>query len=109
MYIVQLGKVHYCKVKGLRVSLIPARVARAQDAKSEKDICVPSEINFKTTLPIPTTMTAVITDPLFKGSTGRNTRGLLRLVILITIAAAAVASRLFSVIRMFNLCHPLRK
>ncbi len=38
-------------------------------------------------------------EPFLKGDTGRNTRGLLRLVILLTIAAAAVASRLFSVIR----------
>lgn len=37
-------------------------------------------------------------DPFLKGDTGRNTRGLLRLIILCTIAAAAVASRLFSVI-----------
>ena len=39
-------------------------------------------------------------DVLLKGSSGQSTRGLLRIVILITIAAAAVASRLFSVIRM---------
>lgn len=39
-------------------------------------------------------------DVLLKGSSGRNTRGLLRIIILITIAAAAVSSRLFSVIRM---------
>jgi len=39
-------------------------------------------------------------DVLLKGSSGRNTRGLLRIIILLTIAAAAVASRLFSVIRM---------
>jgi dolichyl-diphosphooligosaccharide--protein glycosyltransferase len=38
-------------------------------------------------------------DVLLKGSSGRNTRGLLRIIILLTIAAAAVASRLFSVIR----------
>jgi dolichyl-diphosphooligosaccharide--protein glycosyltransferase len=38
-------------------------------------------------------------DVLLKGKTGRNTRGLLRIIILCTIAAAAVASRLFSVIR----------
>jgi len=37
-------------------------------------------------------------EPFLEGDTGRNTRGLLRLVILLTIAAAAVASRLFSVI-----------
>lgn len=39
-------------------------------------------------------------DVLLKGSSGQSTRGLLRIVILLTIAAAAVASRLFSVIRM---------
>lgn len=37
-------------------------------------------------------------DPFFEGDTGRNTRGILRLIILCTIAAAAVSSRLFSVI-----------
>jgi hypothetical protein len=37
-------------------------------------------------------------EPFLKGSMGRNTRGLLRVIILILIAAAAVASRLFSVI-----------
>ncbi|OQO04316.1 Dolichyl-diphosphooligosaccharide--protein glycosyltransferase subunit stt3 [Cryoendolithus antarcticus] len=41
----------------------------------------------------------------FKGETGRNTRGLLRLIILCTIAAAAVASRLFSVIRFESIIH----
>ena len=39
-------------------------------------------------------------DVLLKGSSGRNIRGLLRIIILVTIAAAAVSSRLFSVIRM---------
>ena len=38
-------------------------------------------------------------EPFLKGDSGRNTRGLLRLIILCTIAAAAVSSRLFSVIR----------
>lgn len=37
-------------------------------------------------------------EPFLKGESGRNTRGLLRLIILCTIAGAAVASRLFSVI-----------
>ncbi|KAJ9631817.1 oligosaccharyl transferase stt3 subunit [Taxawa tesnikishii (nom. ined.)] len=41
----------------------------------------------------------------FQGETGRNTRGLLRLVILCTIAAAAIASRLFSVIRFESIIH----
>lgn len=43
-------------------------------------------------------------DVLLKGESGRNTRGLLRVLILFTVAAAAVSSRLFSVIRM---CLPL--
>jgi dolichyl-diphosphooligosaccharide---protein glycosyltransferase len=41
-------------------------------------------------------------DPLLRGKTSKNTRGLLRVTILLTIAAAAVSARLFSVIRMFN-------
>ncbi|KAF2151361.1 glycosyltransferase family 66 protein [Myriangium duriaei CBS 260.36] len=41
----------------------------------------------------------------FEGETGRNTRGLLRLVILLLIAAAAVSSRLFSVIRFESIIH----
>lgn len=44
-------------------------------------------------------------DVFFKGETGRNTRGLLRLIILITIAAAAVSARLFSVIRFESIIH----
>ncbi|KAI9769663.1 MAG: oligosaccharyl transferase stt3 subunit [Geoglossum simile] len=43
--------------------------------------------------------------PFLQGTTGRNTRGLLRLVILCTIAAAAIASRLFSVIRFESIIH----
>ncbi len=39
-------------------------------------------------------------DPFLRGRTSENTRGLLRIIILCTIAAAAVAARLFSVIRM---------
>lgn len=48
-------------------------------------------------------MVATTAEPFFQGSTGKNTRGLLRLTILCLIAAAAVASRLFSVIRTFPL------
>ena len=44
-------------------------------------------------------------DMFFKGETGRNTRGLLRLIILCTIAAAAVSARLFSVIRFESIIH----
>jgi dolichyl-diphosphooligosaccharide--protein glycosyltransferase len=50
-------------------------------------------------------MTDSVTEPFFKGSTGRNTRGLLRITILSLIAAAAVASRLFSVIRFESIIH----
>lgn len=47
-------------------------------------------------------MASTAVAPFLKGNTGRNTRGLLRIVILCTIAAAAIASRLFSVIRMLS-------
>ncbi|KAH8701078.1 putative oligosaccharyl transferase subunit [Talaromyces proteolyticus] len=50
-------------------------------------------------------MASTAVDPFLKGNTGRNTRGLLRIVILGTIAAAAVASRLFSVIRFESIIH----
>nr|POF13013.1 dolichyl-diphosphooligosaccharide--protein glycosyltransferase subunit stt3 [Quercus suber] len=41
----------------------------------------------------------------FEGETGRNTRGMLRLFILCAIAATAIASRLFSVIRFESIIH----
>jgi hypothetical protein len=41
-------------------------------------------------------------DPFLRGNTSKNTRGLLRIIILFTIAAAAVSARLFSVIRTFR-------
>ncbi|KXT18992.1 hypothetical protein AC579_8771 [Pseudocercospora musae] len=44
-------------------------------------------------------------DFFLKGESGRNTRGLLRLIILCTIAAAAIAARLFSVIRFESIIH----
>lgn len=44
-------------------------------------------------------------DFFLKGESGRNTRGLLRLIILCFIAGAAVASRLFSVIRFESIIH----
>ena len=47
-------------------------------------------------------------DVLLKGSSGRSARGLLRIVILVTIAAAAVSSRLFSVIRMSSGAYSYR-
>ncbi|TVY48795.1 Dolichyl-diphosphooligosaccharide--protein glycosyltransferase subunit [Lachnellula occidentalis] len=43
-------------------------------------------------------MAETVAEPFLKGNTGRNTRGILRLSILVLIAAAAIASRLFSVI-----------
>ncbi|EEA22202.1 oligosaccharyl transferase stt3 subunit [Talaromyces marneffei ATCC 18224] len=50
-------------------------------------------------------MASTAVAPFLKGNTGRNTRGLLRIVILCTIAAAAIASRLFSVIRFESIIH----
>ena len=51
-------------------------------------------------------MAVEVLEPFLKGDTARNTRGLLRLIILCTIAAAAVASRLFSVIRKSSPFQP---
>lgn len=51
-----------------------------------------------------TEMAAAYIQPFLKGETSRNTRGLLRLIVLCTIAGAAVASRLFSVISMYFSC-----
>ncbi|KFZ13780.1 hypothetical protein V502_06450 [Pseudogymnoascus sp. VKM F-4520 (FW-2644)] len=50
-------------------------------------------------------MTVATENSYLTGAKGRNTRGLLRLVILCTIAAAAVSSRLFSVIRFESIIH----
>ncbi|TGO66643.1 hypothetical protein BOTNAR_0057g00270 [Botryotinia narcissicola] len=44
-------------------------------------------------------------EPFFQGSTGKNSRGVLRIVILCLIAGAAIASRLFSVIRFESIIH----
>ncbi|KAL3494122.1 Oligosaccharyl transferase STT3 subunit-domain-containing protein [Aspergillus germanicus] len=44
-------------------------------------------------------------DVLLKGSSGQSMRGLLKVIILVTIAAAAVSSRLFSVIRFESIIH----
>lgn len=44
-------------------------------------------------------MATTLAEPLLHGELGSNTRGILRIVILVLIAAAAIASRLFSVIR----------
>ncbi|KAL2420988.1 Dolichyl-diphosphooligosaccharide-protein glycosyltransferase subunit stt3 [Exophiala dermatitidis] len=44
-------------------------------------------------------------DPFLRGSTSKSTRGLLRIIILCTIAAAAVSARLFSVIRFESIIH----
>jgi hypothetical protein len=43
--------------------------------------------------------TMAVVDHFLQGSSSKSTRGLLRIIILLTIAAAAVSSRLFSVIR----------
>ncbi|KAI4661810.1 uncharacterized protein J4E78_004600 [Alternaria triticimaculans] len=54
----------------------------------------------------PANMAAAVDDgQLLKQATGRNTRGLLRVIILCLIAAAAVSSRLFSVIRFESIIH----
>ncbi|KAJ6197670.1 oligosaccharyl transferase stt3 subunit [Bipolaris maydis] len=51
-------------------------------------------------------MAAAVDDGQFlKQATGRNTRGLLRVIILCLIAGAAVSSRLFSVIRFESIIH----
>ncbi|KAF7960032.1 hypothetical protein EAE96_001632 [Botrytis aclada] len=50
-------------------------------------------------------MVAKTQEPFFQGSTGKNTRGVLRIVILCLIAGAAIASRLFSVIRFESIIH----
>ncbi|RAL61539.1 hypothetical protein DID88_009578 [Monilinia fructigena] len=50
-------------------------------------------------------MVAKTQEPFFQGSTGKNSRGVLRIVILCLIAGAAVASRLFSVIRFESIIH----
>ena len=52
-------------------------------------------------------MAVASVEPFFTGETGRNTRGLLRLIILCTIAGAAVASRLFSVISTISSVFPM--
>ncbi|KAL1854709.1 oligosaccharyl transferase stt3 subunit [Paecilomyces lecythidis] len=50
-------------------------------------------------------MAASPIDPFLEGKTGSNARGLLRIIILLLIAAAAVSSRLFSVIRFESIIH----
>ena len=50
-------------------------------------------------------MAPKIGSQFFEGETGRNTRGLLRLITLCFIAAAAISSRLFSVIRFESIIH----
>ena len=44
-------------------------------------------------------------EPLLKGTSSNKTRVLLRVIILCVIAAAAVSSRLFSVIRFESIIH----
>ncbi|QSZ34473.1 hypothetical protein DSL72_006067 [Monilinia vaccinii-corymbosi] len=50
-------------------------------------------------------MVAKFHEPFFQGSTGKNSRGVLRIVILCLVAGAAIASRLFSVIRFESIIH----
>lgn len=50
-------------------------------------------------------MAGNVPDVFFSSEGGKNTRGLLRVVILLTIAGAAIASRLFSVIRFESIIH----
>ena len=50
-------------------------------------------------------MASTVDDGLLKQFTGPNTRGMLRVIILCLIAAAAVSSRLFSVIRFESIIH----
>ena len=47
-------------------------------------------------------MASQAVDPLVKGTSGEKSRTLIRVVILCIVAAAAVASRLFSVIRRYT-------
>jgi hypothetical protein len=51
------------------------------------------------------TMAAAQEGQFLKQASGRNTRGLLRVIILCLIAGAAVSSRLFSVIRFESIIH----
>lgn len=53
-------------------------------------------------------MAAAEDGQFLKQATGRNTRGLLRVIILCLIAGAAVSSRLFSVIRFESIIHECR-
>ncbi|KAL8980902.1 MAG: hypothetical protein Q9205_004149, partial [Flavoplaca limonia] len=64
-----------------------------------------TQYNSQDTRYLNTRMAPTQLEPLLKGETGRNTRVLLRLIILCTIAGAAVASRLFSVIRFESIIH----
>ncbi|OAX79161.1 hypothetical protein ACJ72_06518, partial [Emergomyces africanus] len=50
-------------------------------------------------------MATAAIEPVVKGATSSSTRGLLRVTILVLIATAAVASRLFSVIRFESIIH----
>jgi dolichyl-diphosphooligosaccharide---protein glycosyltransferase len=50
-------------------------------------------------------MATQASDVFLYGETGRSTRSVLRVIILVIIAAAAVSSRLFSVIRFESIIH----
>jgi hypothetical protein len=60
---------------------------------------------FPSLSPPPAAMASQASDLFLRGESGKSTRSLLRVVILVTIAAAAVASRLFSVIRFESIIH----
>lgn len=74
-----------------------------------EQICVnPENLSTATTFFFTTAainMVAKTQEPFFQGSTGKNSRGVLRIVILCLIAGAAIASRLFSVIRKYLKLH----
>jgi dolichyl-diphosphooligosaccharide--protein glycosyltransferase len=50
-------------------------------------------------------MAIPVLDVFLRGKSGQSTRTLLRVIILLTIAAAAISSRLFSVIRFESIIH----
>jgi dolichyl-diphosphooligosaccharide--protein glycosyltransferase len=54
-------------------------------------------------------MATQASEVFFKGESGQSTRALLRVIILLTIAGAAVTSRLFSVIRFESIIHECKK
>jgi len=82
-----------------------ARLSSCIDAASETSRLEAQEQLILSSLRYASTMAATVGDKFLEGATGRNTRGLLRVIILCFIAAAAVSSRLFSVIRFESIIH----